>query len=456
MGLRGSVAERPFLRVPDDSLRARTTLPPTPFVGKSALTCPSPPRLALTPPKKKARRVGASEFDRAMLPKRYHNLFMPELDQEPFSPEEQGIDDEPYAPSYQLSEREVHTTPADPDVETLLKRIEEKHLILRPDFQRTSVWDNTKKSRLVESLLLNLPIPPCFLAEDEDGTRVVVDGQQRLNSIDDFYHGRYALSGLQVLKDLNGKKWAELPPKLDRKILQRVIRTLVISHHSNPGIRFEIFERLNSGGEPLTEQEIRNATLRGEFNKLLNQIANSPDFLVSMHVKKPDPRLRHHELVLRFFAVRAALKDYRPPLKMILSEYMRENREPGAEAIQRLKNLFFKALENSRIVFGDDLFRRYREKDGQLGFETAVSKSVFELQMLSLSFLETTDVTPRAADIKSAFMNLSTTVSEFSESLSRATDHRKRFYNRVDLWGARLQALGLVSELNSILISRVP
>jgi hypothetical protein len=381
---------------------------------------------------------------------------MPELEQEPFSPEEQGADDEPYAPSYQLSEREVHTTPADPDVETLLKRIEDKHLILRPDFQRTSVWDNTKKSRLVESLLLNLPIPPCFLAEDEDGTRVVVDGQQRLNSIDDFYHGRYALSGLQVLKDLNGKKWAELPPKLDRKILQRVIRTLVISHHSNPGIRFEIFERLNSGGEPLTEQEIRNATLRGEFNKLLNQIASSPGFLASMRANKPDPRLRHHELVLRFFAVRGAIKDYRPPLKMILSEYMRENREPGAESIQRLKSLFLNALENSRTVFGDDVFRRYREKDKQFGFETAVSKAVFELEMLSLSFFRSADVKFRAAEIKSAFMNLSLTNSEFSECLSRATDHRKRFYKRVELWNAELRTLGLQSELDTILDSRVP
>jgi hypothetical protein len=383
------------------------------------------------------------------------HLSMAEPEQEPFSSEEQETDNEPYAPSYQLSEREVHTTPADPDVETLLKRIEDKHLILRPDFQRTSVWDTTKKSRLLESLLLNLPIPPCFLAEDEDGTRVVVDGQQRLNSIDDFYHGRYALCGLQVLKDLNGKKWAELPPKLDRKILQRVIRTLVISHHSNPGIRFEIFERLNSGGEPLTEQEIRNATLRGEFNKLLNQIANTPEFLVAVHAKKPDPRLRHHELVLRYFAVRAAVKDYRPPLKMILSEYMRENREPGAEGLQRLKSLFLTALDNSRSVFGDEVFRRYREKDGELGFETAVSKAVFELEMVSLSFLSASAVKLHGPAIKSAFMDLSTKSVDFSESLSRATDHRKRFYNRLDLWSARLQEIGLASELNQFLTSRV-
>lgn len=379
---------------------------------------------------------------------------MTEPEQEPFSSEEQGVDDEPYAPSYQLSEREVHTTPADPDVETLLKRIEDKNLILRPDFQRTSVWDTTKKSRLVESLLLNLPIPPCFLAEDEDGTRVVVDGQQRLNSIDDFYHGRYALSGLQVLMELNGKKWAELPPRLDRKILQRVIRTLVISHHSNPGIRFEIFERLNSGGEPLTEQEIRNATLRGDFNKLLNQIANTAEFLTSVHAKKPDPRLRHHELVLRFFAVRAVLQDYRPPLKMILSEYMRENRDPGVERLRGLRDLFVNALDNARSVFGENVFQRYRLKDGQLGFETAVSKSVFELQMLSLSFISPSEVKLHGPAIKSAYMHLSTNSAEFSESLSRATDHRKRFYNRLDLWSTQLQQLGLANELNQILISR--
>src|SRR5437764_15420744 len=103
---------------------------------------------------------------------------MPELDQEPFSPEEQEADDEPYAPSYHLSEREVQTTPADPDVETLLKRIEEKHLILRPDFQRTSVWDNTKKSRLVESLLLNLRIP-AKANTDSGGNANGIPGRRR-------------------------------------------------------------------------------------------------------------------------------------------------------------------------------------------------------------------------------------------------------------------------------------
>jgi hypothetical protein len=368
-----------------------------------------------------------------------------------FSPEEQEENDEAYSPSYQLVEREVSTTPADPDVETILKRIEGKNLILRPDFQRTSVWTNVQKSRLIESLLLNLPIPPCFLAEDEDSTRVVVDGQQRLRSIDDFYHGRYALTGLQVLKDLNGKYWVDLPPKLDRKILQRVIRTLVISHFTNSGIRFEIFERLNSGGVPLTEQEIRNATLRGSFNVMLNKIAESQAFLSAMALKKPDARLRHHELILRFLAVRASIEDYKPPLKMILSEFMRTHRTDNEIAIKDFELLFANALRNVVSVFGIESFKRYREKDGVADFENSVSKAVFELEMLSLSFLTEKEVLSKSSAIVAAFQALSLADQSFAESLSRATDHRSRFYHRLRLWNAELVKLGLDSDLTAAL-----
>jgi hypothetical protein len=372
-------------------------------------------------------------------------------DEEIFSPEEQPCDDEPYASAYHIEEREVNTNPADPDVETLLKRIENKHLILRPDFQRTDVWSATQKSRLIESLLLNLPIPPCFLAEDEGEVRVVVDGQQRLRSIDDFYHGRFALTGLQVLKDLNDKKWSELPPTLDRKILQRVIRTLVISHYTNPAIRSEIFERLNSGGEPLTEQEIRNATLRGSFNNLLNSLATSADFLKALGIKKADDRLRHHELVLRFFAVRNAVSDYKPPLKMILGDYMRSNRNANAKEIEVYKQLFTDAEANVVTVFGDHAFRRYRVKDGVPVFETAVSKAVFELEMLTLSFFSRVTIQQTAPSILDAFKTLSTTNEAFAESLSRATDHRRRFYQRLKLWDAELVKLGLNSPLSQTL-----
>ena len=374
-----------------------------------------------------------------------------ELEEDSFSTEEQACDDEPYSPEYQIDEREVNTNPADPDIETILKRIDAKNLILRPDFQRASVWTDAQKSRLIESLLLNLPIPPCFLAEDEDGTRVVVDGQQRLRSIDDFRHGRFKLSGLQVLKDLNGKEWGTLPPKLDRKILQRVIRTLVISHYSNPAIRFEIFERLNSGGVPLTEQEIRNATLRGSFNAMLEKLATSPQFLGAIGLKKPDPRLRHHELILRFFAVRANCENYKPPLKMILSEFMRMHRHDDPKSIDSFIELFTKSQANVSEVFGSYLFRRYRMKDGTASFETSISKAVFELQMVSLSFLDHATVASHANSMRDSFKEISLNNKDFADALSRATDHRSRFYQRLRIWDAELAKLGLKSELTGIL-----
>lgn len=368
---------------------------------------------------------------------------MPE-DAEIFAPEDNDTEGDPRR--LLLDEREVYTTPSDPDVKTLLGRIEDKSLILRPKFQRASVWDNARKSRLIESLLLNIPIPPCFLGEDEDGTRVVVDGQQRLLAIDDFYHGRYALTGLEVLADLNGSEWRDLPPKYERKILQRVIRTLVISHHTESEIRFLIFERLNTGAVPLTDQEIRNATLSGPLNNMLNDLVTDPRFLDAMRIAQPDVRLRHHELALRFFSIDSVLGDYRPPLKFILTNFMKANRYLPAENAARLKDTFMGSLAGCRAAFGRNMFRRYRvNKDGTEGYESVVSKALFDLQMITLKDIPQHDLKQRSGDIEDAFKELVRTSQDFSEALSRATDHRSRFYLRIKQWVRVLAGLGLPS-----------
>ncbi|MGA9801725.1 MAG: DUF262 domain-containing protein [Terriglobales bacterium] len=291
-----------------------------------------------------------------------------------------------------------------------------------------------------------IPIPPCFLAEDEDGTRVVVDGQQRLIAIDDFYHGRYALTGLEVLAGLNGLKWADLPSKYDRKILQRVIRTLVISHHTNPEIRFIIFERLNTGAVPLLDQEIRNATLSGSFNVLLDELARSARFRDAMRIDAPDPRLRHHELVLRFFAVDNALGDYKPPLKLILTNFMRSNRNAPPAGISILKRKFETSLNASVAVFGENVFRRFRVQEPAGGsYERGVSKALFDLQMITLGGIPQQELEDRRDAINGAFQQLVRADHEFSEALSRATDHRSRFYLRLRRWTEALQRLGLHS-----------
>ena len=368
-----------------------------------------------------------------MVPAEMDDLFDAEDSSEAFSVEEM----------LRQSDQEIYTAPADPDIETLLGRIDNKALILHPEFQRASVWDTKRQSRLVESLMLNLPIPACFLAEDEqddEDVKVVVDGQQRLMAIHDFYHGRFELEGLEVLKNLNGKKWDTLPPKLDRKILGRVIRTLTISRHTHPDLRFIIFERLNTGAVPLVDQEIRNATLGGSFNKLLNALATHVSFKELMRIEAPDVRLRHHELILRFFAINDAFSDYKPPLKLLLTKFMREKRKSTPNEIQGFKDKFLQGLANSKTVFGADPFRKYNPTAGR--YETQVSRALFDMQMIALSQLSPDVVRGRAADIKNAYNSLFAD-NGFIESLSRATDHRSRFYSRQRKWMNALTALGL-------------
>ena len=361
-----------------------------------------------------------------------------------FESEKEFPEEEELRKKLLLSSSEIFSSPSDPDIETLVRRIKDNEIVLRPKFQRTAVWNTKLKSRLVESLLLNLPVPPVFLAEDEDSTKVVVDGQQRLRAVDDFYRERFSLDSLELLKDLNGKSFTHLESKLQRRFLNRVIRVLTIPYRESFDVRYLIFERLNTNTVPLNDQEIRNATLFGGFNELLDKLVNQKNFLEMLHLKKPDDRLRHHELVLRFFAAKYEFSEYSTPLKLFLSDYMRDNRKLSVESAESLEKTFSRACENVNAVFGKNSMRRYnpltQDYQGQL------SRAVFELQLVSLSTFDTNKVKEKARAIEGAFKELCSD-KVFSELLTRGTDHRKRFYRRFWLWLTRLDQLGLKSEL---------
>src|SRR5437870_12823906 len=213
--------------------------------------------------------------------------------------EVEEFDDDPGEQSYQPGDvqldRGVVTTPYDAPVRTLLDEIRDKSLIVNPPFQRQSVWKEDRQAKLIESLLLNIPIPVLYFAEDDDGSRVVVDGQQRLREVEEFHSGRYGLEKLEVLAALNGKRWADLSPKQGRTILSRTLRCVVISATSPPTLRFEMFERLNTGGIPLNDQELRNCVYRGALNDLLNNIVHGEAWLGFIGRTEPDARMRHHE-----------------------------------------------------------------------------------------------------------------------------------------------------------------
>ena len=182
------------------------------------------------------------------------------------------------------------------------------------------MWDATRSSRLIESVLLGVPLPIIYLAEEPEGNESVIDGQQRLTSFFEFLDGTLKLSGLRVRETLNGMKFPELPKEAQSIIKKTSLRAITIKRESDKDLKFEIFERLNSGSVALNDQELRNCIYRGPYLKLLKELSEDPDFRKLLNFSGPDKRMRDVEMVLRFAAFyRTTYLNYSPPMKSFMS-----------------------------------------------------------------------------------------------------------------------------------------
>lgn len=338
----------------------------------------------------------------------------------------------------------VITTAYDALIRTLLGEIAEAELIVHPKFQRKTVWGRDRQSKLIESLLLNIPIPILYFAEDDDGTKVVVDGQQRLRAIAEFQAGNYALQRLEVLPKFNGKRWSDFTAKDAQTLLGRTLRCVVIAASTPETLRFEMFERLSTGGMPLNDQELRNCVFRGDFNELLHDLVRTEPWLAAVGKPDADLRMRHEELALRFFAMRSVIADYRPPLKGVLNEFMRSSRNPSEMRIHEMSAMFERSLTNCITVFEPHCFRRVVRAQGRPErWEPHLNRAVFDVQMLSLADLPVQLVREKAGVIRDAFVRQSLTNDAFRDAISLATADRKTFYARLRIWLTALRDAGI-------------
>jgi hypothetical protein len=236
------------------------------------------------------------------------------------------------------TEREIESRYADEDKEISQERNDfllpqvidfvrtRQWMNLQPEYQRRQVWDKKKQSLFIESLLMNLPIPPVFLYEPEYSRYEVMDGQQRLSAIVGFYQNRLKLTGLDHWKELNGRFYEDLPVKVQRGLDRRRISAVVLQSASSSSkaeeLRRIVFERLNTGGQKLNAQELRNCVYAGSFAQLLVKLAGFSlfndmwgipryeDYLLKGRARPEladNPlykRMIDCELVLRFFAFR--------------------------------------------------------------------------------------------------------------------------------------------------------
>ena len=198
----------------------------------------------------------------------------------------------------------------------------------------------TKKiaSKLIESILMDVPIPVIYLAEEKNGTYSVIDGQQRLTSFLSFMSGKnpngetFKLTGLKVLKELNRKSFSGLNDEEKNKVRKTTLNTIVIKKESNEDVKFSIFERLNTGSIKLNEDEIRNTVYRGSYINLLSELEENKTFHKVVQKENFKRRMFYRGMILRFLALsEKSYLNYQPSMKQFCNKELRDNRNLNEE-----------------------------------------------------------------------------------------------------------------------------
>lgn len=342
------------------------------------------------------------------------------------------------------SERKISTQAYDLSVDTLVNQWVEKIIIL-PPIQREYVWDNTRASRLIESLLLNIPIPVLYFAETKDSKWEVIDGHQRINSVFRYTDNQFRLSSINILSEYKGKRFHQLPEKEQRYLKMRMMRAIVIENDSHPNMKFEVFERLNTGSISLNAQELRNSMYRGTFNEMLHGLVKESTFRNLIGTAKPRKRIIDEELILRFFAIREQFDSYKPDMKRFLNEYMQSVKDSDEQQIEILNTIFINTVIKIDTSLGSKAFR-ITDKSGTI-IERAINKALFDAQMIAFSWVvEEVDVLENKK--QSVFYELAELYADqtFKDSIQLATSDRARTHARIIGLIQALERAGLTIE----------
>ena len=343
-------------------------------------------------------------------------------------------------------------------VETIFNSLTREAFDLDPSFQRRNAWNPTQKSRLIESLMFNLPIPQIVLAESKvrRGSFIVVDGKQRLLTIREFLspESKFKLTGLNN-KSLNGFKWKDLAdahPDYYNNLLIYTIRSVIIKNWPSENFLYTIFYRLNTGSVALSPQELRKSLKPGKFLAYIDTFASKSKIIKDLVGKsEPDPRMKDLDLVLRFLAFKNNIQNYRGNYKDFIDKICDIYNEDWQQSRTELDALLLKmedTIKTSITVFSKErVFRR----QGQKRTESRINRALFDVVMYYFSAIDHTQLVASKAEIKKALDKLLKEDQEFITSISLATNGLNETKTRFRILGALLNTIpGIVVEVPNV------
>lgn len=272
---------------------------------------------------------------------------------------------------------------------SLIDQLENDEIDLQPDFQRvTDVWDNVKKSRLIESILLGLPLPSFYFSEDPVSQKLsIIDGLQRICAIRDFVlekENPLKLEGLQFLKNLDGFTFSQLARPEVKRIKSLKITMNTLRKGTPLDVKYIIFQRVNTAGVPLTPQEMRHALNQGPAAIFIKELADMESFKKATNYSVESKRMQDRDFVNRFIAFFIGYHDYMGDLDMFLNDKMGELNKMTSEQRDDIRVSFDKAMKCCYEIFKKDTFRkRYRQEDRR----KPISKSVYDTLSVNIAWL---------------------------------------------------------------------
>lgn len=346
----------------------------------------------------------------------------------------------------QADPQEISLERADRSLSELKRWFDEGDLVVDPEWQRNFVWNRKQSSKLVESFLLNIPVPVIYLARTDEDKYEVIDGLQRLKRVFDFLENQYPLTGMDILTDVNGKRFRDLESPLQRKLRNSTLRSFELTHSSGSDIHFVVFERLNTGGTKLNEMEIRNCIYRGTLNDLIKELAEDPDFVKCMNSKALHIRMNDRYLVLRFLAFyeKTHLR-YTRGLKKFLNEFLDVYRHASPTKVGEYRSTFSKCIKASLTIFGNQGFRLISGGTNQstsVGeWNPRVNAAVFQAVATSFAKYDLGQLTRNADCIYEEYLDLITTDDEWVAAVGGANQNSDKIKYAFETWEKRLASL---------------